>query len=292
MKQKKHEITHSLIKIWAVALVIILMTSCGAAKIAYNSLDIIIPWFLDDYITFDETQEHKIASMLSQQLEWHRTTQLPGYINLLDEIQEDIKSDVSKEQVIGYYNTTQKMWLVMVIKLTPDIANVLTTLEDDQVKEMFQSLEYENEKLESEFVDLSIEEMHEGRIERMNERFERWLDELTSQQQKAIVAWSYELKPINEFWLDNRAKWYNEFKTSLSLRDNYRPFYNKLHHLFVYYEDLRTEAYISALKYNQEKTIDLIIDVEHQITDEQRKYLTDEIEDIKQDLIELNNDTS
>jgi len=292
MDSKQREIIRSIIKIWTVALLIILMTSCGAAKIAYNSIDIIIPWFLDDYVSFDETQEHKIASLLSQQLEWHRTTQLPGYINLLEEIQEDIKSDVSKEQVNGYYNTTQKMWQIMVIKLTPDITTVLATLEDDQVKEMFQSLEYENKKLETEFVDLTIEEMHEGRIERMNERFERWIDELTPKQQKAIVAWSYELKPINEYWLDNRVKWFNEFKTSLNLRNNYRTFYNKLHHLFVDYEDLRTEAYISALKFNQEKTIDLIIDIAHQITDEQRKYLNDEIEDIKQDLIELNNDVS
>ena len=292
MKSNKQDLTRSLIKIWTVAFAIILLTSCGAAKIAYNSLDIIIPWFLDDYVTFDETQEHKIASMLSQQLEWHRTTQLPSYIKLLDDIQGDIKTDIAKEQVIRYYKTTEKMWQIMVVKLTPDIATILATLEDDQVKEMFQSLRYENDELKSEFVDLTVEEMHEGRIERMNDRFERWLDELTPQQHQAIVAWSHELKPINEYWLDNRVKWFNEFKTSLSLRDNYRPFYNKLHHLFVDYDDLRTEDYISALKYNQEKTIDLIVDVQHQITAEQRKYLNDEIEDIKQDLIELNNDVS
>ncbi len=285
----KYELlTRRMVKTGSVVLLVALMTSCGAAKIAYNSLDIIIPWFLDDYVSFNETQEQAIATILNQQLEWHRETQLPGYIQLLDKIQQDAKINVNKDQVTGYYNTTQNMWRTMAVRLTPDVATVLATLDDEQVKELIDSLKYENEELKSEFVDQSPEELQEGRIDRMIDRFERWLDELTPQQEKAVIAWSHELKPISEYWFENRMHWFNEFRVSLNLRKNEAQFYNSLHRLFVQYENLQTPAYVTALNYNKEKTINLIITIEQQLTDEQRVYLIKEIEDIKHDLIDLN----
>jgi len=288
MKLKKLRLTRRLINIWSVLCVFVFIASCSTAKITYNSLDIIIPWFLDDYVTFNETQEHQIAAMLSQHLEWHRNTQLPGYVELLGEIQQDIQADVSNQQLLGYYTSSQKLWQTMVIQFIPDIATVLATLDDDQVKELFDSMEYHHEEMKSKYVDLTPDEMHEGRIDRMKDRFERWLDELTPQQEKAINVWSHELKPINEYWHKNRLQWNNQFKLNLEQRNKPTQFYTNLRRLFIDYDSLRSSAYVSALNYNQEKTINLIIDIQHQISDEQRNYLVAEIEDIKQDLVDLN----
>ena len=268
---------------------IIVLSSCGT-RFAYNSLDLIIPWFISDYVSFNDEQDNLLDKALAQHLQWHRVTQLPLYIKFLDDIQNDVQTDITYAHVNQYYERSQQLWKNLVTQITPDIIKLLKTVNEAQIAELSLTLEEQNDEHRSEFVDLTNEELHEGRVERMKERFERWLDELTPEQEKRIELWSHELRPINQFWLDNRVQWISLFKSSLKVRDQYQPFHDQIYTLFMNYDQMRAPEYVTALNYNQEQTIRLIVDVENNLKDSQRQYLIKEVNNLKHDLIKLNKD--
>ena len=81
--------------IYAFMLVIIVfsITSCST-KLAYNNLDWLASWYVDDYVNLTDTQEDEFDTKLDAFLMWHRNIELQNYILQIKTIQADINKGV------------------------------------------------------------------------------------------------------------------------------------------------------------------------------------------------------
>ncbi|GIR70157.1 MAG: hypothetical protein CM15mP74_14080 [Halieaceae bacterium] len=61
------------------------VTACSATQFIYNRVDILVRWYLDDYVSLDRDQRARFDQRLEVFLEWHRSEELPSYVVLLDE---------------------------------------------------------------------------------------------------------------------------------------------------------------------------------------------------------------
>ena len=66
-------------------LMLCLISGCSATQFIYNRVDIVIRWYLDDYVSLSRDQQAQFDERLDDLLSWHRQEELPSYVTLLDE---------------------------------------------------------------------------------------------------------------------------------------------------------------------------------------------------------------
>ena len=76
-------------------LIVAILNGCSATQVIYNRADILIRWYLDDYVTLDRDQQAHFDERLDALLEWHRQEELPEYVMLLDDALVILDTDVS-----------------------------------------------------------------------------------------------------------------------------------------------------------------------------------------------------
>ena len=67
--------------------------ACSRMGLAYRNLDVIIPWTLSDYLDMNGEQKSWFNDRLKEHLSWHCTTQMPGYLDWLDRLQDMIATN-------------------------------------------------------------------------------------------------------------------------------------------------------------------------------------------------------
>ena len=66
-------------------LILCLVSGCSATQFIYNRVDIVIRWYLDDYVSLSRDQQAQFDERLDDLLSWHRQEELPSYVTLLDD---------------------------------------------------------------------------------------------------------------------------------------------------------------------------------------------------------------
>ena len=67
--------------------------ACSRMGLAYRNLDVIIPWTLSDYLDMNGEQKDWFNERLKEHLNWHCTTQMPGYLDWLDRLQTMVETN-------------------------------------------------------------------------------------------------------------------------------------------------------------------------------------------------------
>jgi len=279
-------------KLLLVSSFLIVMAGCGPRYI-YPHLNWLVPWYVSDYISLDATQKNMLQKRLLKQLDWHCRTQLPTYAETLRAIGREFDNadqavDFSKIQ--SYNVKLMKLWRELMQQIGPDITDILITASDEQIDELFDNLAKQNREFRKEYVDLPPAKLNENRQKRMHKRLKYWISDPTTEQKEAISAWSKQMVPVSEDWLQNREIIQIEARRLLARRSNSPEFRPTLLNLIVNPEQLRTPAYQTKIETNIELTIKLIIQLDRLLTPAQRSYFLKRIDSLATDFDKLSCD--
>ena len=70
------------------------LSGCSATQFIYNRVDILVRWYLDDYVSLDREQQARFDDRFDLLIEWHRREELPVYGVLLDDALTILDDDV------------------------------------------------------------------------------------------------------------------------------------------------------------------------------------------------------
>ena len=187
-------------------LLTLLLSGCGT-QFAYNNLTLITPWYVDDYIDLDRQQKAVFKAHLKTLHEWHRSSELPIYREILLEIQTELEADVLDTQAISQqFLKLRTRWEAIILKSTPAIVEISQSLTDEQRTSFFQALEERNEKRLAE-MDSTQEHLQES-----VERIEKWMGALSPDQIDQVQTYAKAYPDLTEPTVDaHRA-----FQTELS----------------------------------------------------------------------------
>ncbi len=270
---------------------VLLCTACGP-RYFYPHLDWLIPWYVDDYISLNSNQNSLLKKRLQQKLDWHCRTQLPEYAQTFRELAASLRDDPARMDsaaLSAYYETFTGYWRNLAMRIAPDAAEILATASDDQIAELFDSLEEQNRKLYQEYVEPPIEIRLQNRGKRMIERLKPWLRKLTSEQAQAVVEWSARLEPITEKWWQHRQAVQARFRRMLEQRRQVF-FRERLVDMVVYPERFRSPDYQTALETNTRLTLNFLARLNRKLTPTQRSAMTRRIESFADDFDRLSCD--
>jgi hypothetical protein len=113
--------------ILALVIGLILLSACGP-RLYYPSLDWLIPWYVDDYISLEPDQSSRLRTQLARQLEWHCRTQLPEYAEFLLDLRREVDHSgrpVTVERLDTYKMRLIRYWDVLMHQISPDVADIM-----------------------------------------------------------------------------------------------------------------------------------------------------------------------
>ncbi len=169
--------------------------SACSLKSVYNNLDYLIPSYVEGMVSLDDMLEEHVEQRTQVLINWHRNTQLKQYAELLRSYQQDFGPQLTEERVSRHMSSMEALWQPLGEKLNEEMAVLLPLLNDEQLEELFASIDEKNEEFYDEYVDLDEAELIEEYTEQLLDNYQSWLGDLTAQQEadkKSCVQISYQ----------------------------------------------------------------------------------------------------
>ena len=261
--------------------------ACSRVGLAYRNLDVIIPWTLSDYLDMNGEQKDWLNERLKKHLNWHCTTQLPGYLEWLDRLQSMVETNQVTDAALQARTTEAKMAIAETARqITPSAIELLQGLDDKQVAEMNDSFAKDLRKREKEYVKPPLAQQIAERGARMDKRLTDWLGALSVSQEQRVMAWSTALDDQNTQWIANRAHWQKQFSETVAQRQS-PQFPQQIETLLVDRERLWTPQYRQAFANTEAQARSLFVDLMAESTREQRQRLLKKIEGVRKDFSDL-----
>ena len=261
---------------YLVFIVLILGISGCSIKTIYNQMDWVLAGLVEDYITLTEQQDADVEQRIAGIIKWHRTTQLAAYSADLKQVKKDTEAGLNYEKIKDFYELLNQRWIALKERIAPDIAALLITLSKEQQLKMFKAIKEKNEEYIEEYVNITQKERNEVIGERLIENFERWLGNLTSEQEAVFWQWVKKFKPVHDDRLEFRRAWQKDLRLILNSDMPAEEKRKELTELFRNPERFQSQVYKDKLAYNREQSAYLILATP--LTPEQQKHLFSQID--------------
>lgn len=269
---------------------VLLLSGCST-KFVYKNLDWLVYWYLDDFIELSSEQESLFDDKLSDWLEWHKTVEIPKYIAHLGELSEDIKmKQISLDQMDYHQQKAAEHWTRLKARIIPDLVEMAPTLSSEQVQSMFEEIDEinkEESKDREEVLSKSPEQRKQKSLKRNKKNLERWLGDITNEQESLIENTYGQYHSNGELWQEYRIRYQAELRSLFNEADRGDRFKAKLQKLLMYPEEFRSALLNQRNVENSKKYKEFLLAVDALATEEQRAHLLSEIAEFMKDFRDM-----
>ena len=266
-------------------LIVLTLSSCSATQFIYNRVDILIRWYLDDYVSLDREQQARFDGRLEALLEWHRREELPAYVVLLDDALTILDEGVPLEDTRAMADRIEEAAIRF---QDPFLELLLSTGEDlrpDQRQEFVDVLMSKQEEFEEDRLARGDAEYREDLEDRFDKQLSRYLGPLTAEQTDLIAVGVSEMTRLDRFWLEDRRVWIAELSVILLEAEPDWP--DQVRALIAGRDDALLPAYREGIDHNGEVILQLSRDVLMARTDKQDRKLRNRLQSLRDDLAAL-----
>jgi hypothetical protein len=261
------------------------LSGCSATQLIYNRVDILVRWYLDDYVSLDSEQQARFDARLETLLAWHRREELPAYVVLLDDasiiLNEGVPLDDTRvmadrieEAAIRFQDPFLELLLSTGQDLTPQ-----------QTRQFVDTLISKQEEFEEDRLARSDTEYREDLESRFDKQLSRYLGSLTAEQTDRIAEGVAEMTRLDRFWLEDRRVWITDL--SAILLEDAPQWPDQVRALIAGRDDALLPAYREGIDHNGEVILQLSRDVLITRTDKQDRKLRGRLQSLRDDLAAL-----
>ena len=261
--------------------------ACSSTRLAYNYLDWVISWYLDDYIQLNKEQDDYYDRQLDELLQWHRSDQLPRYVRFVDEMMLHINKPVHTDMLLERKNTMREFIRVFIARAAPDCIKLLLWLDPEQRKSFYAAGAEKQQQFEEKYQDEPEIDRSKRLYKQMKKILKRFIGRLTDEQEHIVKRWADSLIGVQHLWLENRRIWLSTLQTVLEGSDTDTEKKSRLYQLLVEPEALWSTAYSRAVRQNEIRTLDMFSDIHNSMIKKQKKHLHASLSKLKKDFERL-----
>lgn len=268
----------------AILFLTVTMSACSRLNLAYRNLDTLIPWTLNDYLDMDRDQRRHLTAHLREHLDWHCRTQMPGYLDSLQQLREQVATaQVDPQALRGHYRQARQAVHEVATQITPTSIDLLRKLDDRQVDELASAFEKDRRERVEKYLEPAPAEQIRERAKRMQERVENWFGSTSAAQRQRILTWAHALGEQNQLWLENRAQWQLAFLDAVRQRHEH-GFETRMTRLLQERESFWSPEYRQALERAERAGIELFSDLYALSDSTQRRHLSNRLQQLEKNL--------
>ena len=266
-------------------------TGCGV-KLAYNNLDRLLRWSIDDYLNLDAAQEAYFRSQVDVFLYWHRTTELPVYAQGLRELDVALADGATIEEMFFVREEVDAWWRRILEASLPLSTQLMYSATDAQLDRFSAQFEKDTLKYIKPYEKLSVDARRERWARELRENFENFTGRLGDEQRQLIDRRSARWVPDDRGWADYRLRYRDALLALVRQRDPYIEFSRAFRDLTLNRERWYGDGYAAAQAANEDVYRDLSIEIINSLTADQRRELSKTLLDVAKDFDELTRDAS
>lgn len=165
----------------------LVLQGCNAVKIAYNQAPTLAYLYLDSYIDFNDVQSTQVRNELTQMQAWHRQTQLPAYIDLLQKVQQKMPQDITASQACEVFADVRQKALTMTEYAEPASLSLAATLTPKQLDAMQRKFTKGNSSWREDYLEGSAKDVFEKRQKSAVKRSEMLYGSINDRQRSLIA---------------------------------------------------------------------------------------------------------
>jgi hypothetical protein len=266
-------------------LVVLILSGCSATQFIYNRVDILVRWYLDDYVSLDREQQARFDGRLEALLDWHRLEELPAYMVLLDDALTILDEGVPLEDTRAMADRIEDAAIRF---QDPFLELLLSTGQDltpEQKQQFVDNLMSKQEAFEEDRLARSDAEYREDLEERFDKQLSRYLGSLTPEQTDRVTAGVARMTRLDRFWLEDRRVWIAELSVILLEAEPDWP--DQVRALITGRDDTLLPAYREGIDHNGEVILQLSRDVLIARTNKQDRKLRNRLQSLRDDLAAL-----
>lgn len=260
---------------------LLLLGACSSTTFVYNRLDTILPWYLDDYVELNSSQDKQLDRLLQPFLAWHRQQELPRYMSILDQIDTDLDQALTPDQIGLIYTEVEVAWLQLQDQSLEWLLALGATLSDEQVEEFLAYLQERQEEYEEEYLSRSEREYRKESYEAFEDSMQDYLGRLSSGQRQRLHAASLDLQRSDQVWLQERAAWLQRLAVLMQREPGWEE---RVREAIALRDETVSPAYTATYEHNLGVVFSAIADVLNSRSDKQDRYLRAELENLREDL--------
>ena len=261
--------------------------ACSSTRLAYNYLDWVIGWYLDDYIQLNKEQDDYYDCQLDELLQWHRSNQLPRYVQFVDEMMLHINKPVHTDMLLERKNTMREFIRVFIARAAPDCIKLLLWLDPEQREAFYAAGAEKQQQFEEKYQDEPEIDRSKRLYKQMKKILKRFIGRLTDEQEHIVKRWADSLIGVQHLWLENRRIWLSTLQTVLEGSDTDTEKERRLYQLLVEPESLWSTAYSRAVRQNEIRTLEMFSDIHNSMIEKQKKHLYASLSKLKKDFERL-----
>lgn len=254
---------------------------CSGTTFVYNRLDSIVPWYLDDYVDLDSSQQRQLDEELGPFLRWHRQQELPSYLLLVDEIDSGLNQPITVQQVASVYDAIELAWLRLEEQSLDWLLRLGDTLTEEQIQELLVYLQERQEEYEEEYLPRTEAEYREETFDRFVDSFDDYMGRLDQAQRDRLQQASADLKRSDVVWLQERAIWLQRLAVMLQREPGWQQ---RVREAVAARGETVSASYREVYQHNLKVIFTTVADVLNSRTQKQDRRLRGELADLREDL--------
>lgn len=266
-------------------LIVAILNGCSATQVIYNRADILIRWYLDDYVTLDRDQQARFDERLDALLEWHRQEELPEYVLLLDDALVILDTDVSLAATRSMAEGIESAAIRLQDRFLELLLSTGENLTSAQRADFIEALLAKQEAFEADRLARSDAEYRDDLGQQFDKQLGRYLGRLTDEQARRLQEGVAEMTRLDHFWLQDRRVWILALSNIL-LADE-PDWADQVRALIAGRDEALLPDYREGIEHNGEVILQLSRDVLLMRTEKQDKKLRARLIALRDDLAAL-----
>lgn len=192
---------------FALSVALLFLVACSSTTFVYNRMDFLVPWYVNDYADLNGEQEDYLDELLAPFLAWHRSQELPRYIEVIEEIEGNLDEPASANGVAEVAGHFEQAWLRLEDESLDWLLDLGTQLNDEQIQEFLDELWKQQRKFEKKYLERTDEEFYADSYKNMVDSAKDYMGRLDKEQKQIIEAGTGQLQRSDSAWLAERAAW-------------------------------------------------------------------------------------
>lgn len=257
------------------------LTACSGTTFVYNRLDTILPWYVDDYVELNASQERQLEEILRPFLDWHRQQELPRYVELLNQVDSSLDREVTPAELANIYDEMQVAWLRLEQESLDGLLELGESLSDAQVQEFLAYMWKRQDEYEEEYLTRSGSEYREEIYENFADTLEDYLGRLTAEQKERLRQATADFERADEVWLQERAASIERLAVMLRREPGWQE---QVREAVKRRAETVSPRYQQVYQHNLDALFAAVAGVLNSRTERQDRYLREELAGLREDL--------
>ena len=161
--------------------------ACSLIKLGYSQASPLVFRWLDRYVDFDDAQALRARAALDDALAWHRRSQLPDYVQLLERAEVEVLGEATPERMCAWATEIRSRVEPVLERLAPAVADIAVTLTPAQLAHIEKRFAETNEEFRDDHLQRNPKRRERANVRRAIDRAEMLYGRLDDAQRELVA---------------------------------------------------------------------------------------------------------